>query len=157
VAAVKATHNPPNPAASAHLTIPDSADPALPPSLLLQCAATYIATYGRTTGEFFDMLADTAFPPACAGGAINIAAHGRPILCADDDADDAVTDAAITAMRVFAASLDADYGNGTGDTSAIDIIAAFNDNPHTTDTDVIAALNEAADEWDRAHPAGGAQ
>jgi hypothetical protein len=151
---VKATHNPPTPAALAHLTMPDNADPALPPSLLLRCAATYIDTYGRTTGEFFDLLADTTFPPACASGAINIAAHGRPALCADTDADDAVTDAAITAMRVLAASLDPDYG--TGETSAIDIIAAFNDHPDTTDTDVITALNEAADEWDHLHP-GGAQ
>ena len=31
------------------LTISANADPALPPSLLLRCAATYIDTYGRTT------------------------------------------------------------------------------------------------------------
>ena len=136
------------------LTIPASADPALTPALLLRCAARYLDTYGRTTGEFFDLLSDQVFPPACAGGAINIAAHGRPILCSDDGADDAVTDAAITAMRVFAAHLDADYAAGDTTVSAIDIIGGFNDDPHTTDTDVIAALTAAADDWDRLHPGG---
>ena len=151
---MKATHETSTLARLTDLTIPATADPALPPSLPLRCAATYIDTHGRTTGEFFDLLANAPFPPACAGGAINIAAHGRPVLCADDDADDAVTDAAITAMRVLAASLDPDYG--IGDSSAIDIIAAFNDHPDTTDTDVIHALTEAADDWDNAHPAGSA-
>ncbi len=75
---MKATHETSTLARLTGLTIPANADPALPPSLLLRCAATYIDTYGRTTGEFFDMLATAPFPPACAGGAINIAAHGRP-------------------------------------------------------------------------------
>jgi hypothetical protein len=156
VAAVKATHKPTTPAAL-RLTVPPSADPALTPGLLLRCAATYLHTHGRTTGEFFDLLADQPFPPACAAGAINIAAHGRPILCSDDGAEDAVTDAAITAMRFFAAHLDCDYATGDLSVSAIDIIGGFNDHPDTTDTDVVQALNEAADDWDRLHPAGGAR
>ncbi len=154
---MKATHETSTLARLTGLTIPANADPTLPASLLLRCAATYIDTYGRTTGEFFDLLADTPFPPACAGGAINIAAHGRPVLCADSDADDAVTDAAITAMRVFAAFLDTDYATGITDTSAIDIVSAFNDNPDTTDDHVIHALTEAADDYDRTHTAGGAR
>ena len=153
---MKATHKPPTTTAP-HLTIPASADPALPPSLLLRCAATYIEIYGRTTGEFFDLLSAQPFPPACAGGAINIAAHGRPVLCSDDGTDDAVTDAAITAMRVFAASLDPDFAAGDHSVCAIDIVSGFNDDPHTTDTDVILALTEAADDWDRAHIPGGAR
>jgi hypothetical protein len=160
VAAVKATHQPPTPPvtpACLRVTAPASADPALTPSLLLRCAARYIQTYGRTTGEFFDLLSDQPFPPACASGAINIAAHGKAILCSDDGADDAVTDAAITAMRVFAAYLDSDYASGDLTVSAIDIIGGFNDDPATTDTDVVQALNEAADDWDRTHPGGGAR
>ena len=156
---MKATHEPSIPAAWTRLNVPGSADPALTPSLLLRCAALYLTAYGRTTGEFFDLLADQPFPPACAGGAINIAAHGRPILCSDDGTDDAVTDAAITAMRVFAASLDVDYAAGDTSVSAIDIIGGFNDDPHTTTTDVVQALNQAADDWDRlhTHTSGGAR
>jgi hypothetical protein len=152
---MKATQQPSIPAAWTRLAVPDSADPALTPPLLLRCAALYLTAYGRTTGEFFDLLADQPFPPACAGGAINIAAHGRPILCSHDGADDAVTDAAITAMRVFAASLDPDYAAGDTSVSAIDIIGGFNDDPHTTTPDVIRALTDAADDWDRTHPTTG--
>jgi hypothetical protein len=144
---MKATHPP---------TITPVSDP-MRPSALLRCAASYIEINGRTTGEFFDMLSDRPFPPACAGGAIGMAAHGRPVLCSDDDTDDAASDAAITAMRVFAAHLDGDYAAGDHTVSAIDIIGAFNDNPHTTDTDVVLALHEAAEDWDRAHHTGGAR
>jgi hypothetical protein len=144
---MKATHQP--------TTTPVS-DP-MRPSALLRSAATYIEIYGRTTGEFFDLLTDQPFPPACAGGAIGIAAHGRPVLCSDDDTDDDASDAAITAMRVLAAHLDCDYAAGDYAVSAIDIIGAFNDDQHTTDTDVVLALNEAADDWDRTHHTGGAR
>ena len=152
---MKATHNPLQQAAR-HLQFPDTADPALTPGLLLRCAAHYLTAYGRTVGEFFDLLSDQPWPPACATGAINIAAHGKAILCADDQAEDAVTDAAIAAIRVFAASLDVDYANGDTSTSAIDIIAFFNDHPNTTTAQVVQALTDAADDWDRLHPGGAA-
>jgi hypothetical protein len=152
---MKATHNPLEQAAR-HLRFPDTADPELSPGLLLRCAAHYLTAYGRTVGEFFDLLSDQPWPPACATGAINIAAHGKAILCADDSAEDAVTDAAIAAIRVFAASLDTDYAHGDTTTSAIDIIAAFNDHPDSTTAQVVKALTEAADEWDRLHPGGAA-
>jgi len=154
---MQATHKPPTQPESPaclRITAPAGADPALTPSLLLRCAATYLHTYGRTTGEFFDLLTDQPFPPACAGGAITIAAHGKAILCSDDRADDAVTDAAITAMRVFAAYLDADYATGDTTVSAIDIIGGFNDNPDVSTRLVIEALNDAADDWDTHHRGG---
>ncbi len=127
------------------------------PADLLRGAALYLRRHGRITGEFFDLLADTAFPPACALGAINICAHGRPILSSDDGSQDNDTDAAINAMRVFAAFLDTDYNTGVNDTSAIDIVSAFNDNPDTTDDHIIHALTEAADDYDRTHHTGGAR
>jgi hypothetical protein len=40
-------------------------------------AALYLTRYGWLQGDFFDLLADAAFPPACSLGAINICAHGR--------------------------------------------------------------------------------
>lgn len=144
---MKATHTLP------HLEL----DTAMTPADLLRGAALYLRRHGRITGEFFDLFADTAFPPACTLGAINICAHGRPILSSDDGTQDDDTDAAIRAMRVFAAFLDTDYNIGVNDTSAIDIISAFNDNPDTTDDHIILALTEAADDYDRTHPTGGAR
>ncbi len=151
---MKATHNPPIPA---DLNTPglDLVDPVLTPAVLLRGAALYLQRHGWIRGEFFDLLTEAAFPPACSLGAINICAHGRPILCSDDGSQDTDTDAAITAMRVLAATLDPDYG--TGETSAIDIVSAFNDHPDRTLDDIVQALTEAADDWDRAHPAGGAR
>lgn len=144
---MKATHNPP---ILDHDTVTTPAD-------LLRGAALYLRRHGRITGEFFDLVADSEFPPACALGAINICAHGRPILCSDDGTQDADTDAAITAARLLAASLDPDYANGNTAVSAIDIVSGFNDDPDTTDDDAINALTEAADDYDRAHTTGGAR
>jgi hypothetical protein len=127
------------------------------PAALLRGAATYIETYGRTTGEFFDLLTDRLFPAACAAGAINIAAHGRPVLCSDHLINDDDADAAITAMRILAAHLDPDFATGDHSTSAVDIIGAFNDDHRTTDTDVVLTLHEAADDWETVHPTGGAR
>jgi hypothetical protein len=143
-------------------TLPTSdLDTGMTPADLLRGAALYLRRHGRITGEFFDLLADAAFPPACTLGAINICAHGRPILSSDDVAEDPYTDAAIRAMRVLAAHLDTDYAR-TMDifaytASAIDIVSGFNDDPDTTDDDAINALTEAADDWDRAHTTGGAR
>ena len=91
--------------------------------------------------------------------AINVCAHGRPILCADDTAEDANTDAAIRAMRVFAAYLDPEYTeyNFRERGSAIDIVSDWNDYDGRTVGEVIDALIDAAADWDRAHPAGGAR
>ena len=153
---MKATH-PPTHLIGRHLQPP--ADPAMTPAVLLRGAALYLQRHGWTTGDLFDLLSDQPFPPACALGAINVCAHGRPILCTDDGADDADSDAAITALRVFAAYLDPDYGTDTlfHETSAIDIVAAFNDDPATTLDELVTLLGEAADDWDRAHPTGGAR
>jgi hypothetical protein len=148
---MKATHNPP---------ILDL-DTGMTPADLLRGAARYLNQYGWVQGDFFDLLAEANFPPACSLGAINIAAHGRPILCSDDESQDADTDAAITAMRVLAAYLDPEYGT-TVDifaymTSAIDIVSGWNDEDGRTLAEVIETLNDAADDWDRAHTTGGAR
>ncbi len=158
---MKATHKPAIPA-DLCTPIPDITDPVMTPAVLLRGAALYLRRHGWTVGEFFDLLTEATFPPACSLGAINMCAHGRPILCSDDGAQDDDTDAAIVAMRVFAASLDPDYGFGSADygqgsSSAIDIVSGWNDDPTRTLDDVVQALTEAADDWDRTHPTGGAR
>jgi hypothetical protein len=143
---MKATHHP---------LIPDVDTTGMTPAELLRGAALYLTRHGWLQGDFFDLLDQAAFPPACAMGAINICAHGRPILGSDDGADDAHTDAAITAMRVLAASLDVDYASGDTSVSAIDIVSGWNDDHSRTLDEVITALTDAADDWDRTHHTGG--
>ena len=153
---MKATHPPTN-LIGLHLEPPDTADPALTPADLLRGAALYLWRHGWLQGDFFDLLDDQPFPRACTLGAINICAHGRPILGSDDTAEDDLTDAAIRAMRVLAAHLDPDYGQPDNPTSAIDIVSGWNDDDCRTLPDVVDALRDAADDYDRTHPTGGAR
>jgi hypothetical protein len=129
----------------------------LRPSALLRGAALYLNKYGWIKGDFFDLLTEQTFPPACALGAINICAHGRPIVNSDDLADDGLTDAAISAARAFAAYLDSDYAAGVKDTSAIDIVSAYNDHKDTILAEVVDFLHQAANDWETTHPTGGAR
>ena len=149
---MKATHRPP--------TLDH--DTGITPADLLRGAALYLTRHGWTQGQFFDLLADTdgPFPPACSSGAIITAACGRCLsdsVFADDQDDPDIT-AALRAMRAFA-----DYLNGgyipldEYPVSAIDIIGDWNDHDGRTLTEVIEALTDAADDWDRTHHTGGAR
>jgi hypothetical protein len=139
-------------------------DPAMTPAALLRGAGLYLQRHGWIQGEIFgDGGTTDAFPPACAIGAVNVSAHGQPILSSADGSDDDLTDAAIRAMRVFAASLDPEYSACSAehphicDRSAIDIIGDWNDEDGRTLDEVVEALTEAADDWDRIHATGGAR
>lgn len=133
-------------------------DPDMNPAALLRGAATYLQQYGWTTGEFYASSDNhNRFPAACSLGAINVCAHGRPILSSAETAEDYLTNAAIAAMRVFASHLDADYGTGLREISAIDIVSAWNDQDGMTRDEVIEELNQAAADWDDVHPDGGAR
>ncbi|MFC7532315.1 hypothetical protein [Actinoplanes sp. GCM10030250] len=145
MAAMKATHEP----------FTTTVDTGMTPPELLRGAALYLGTHGWFTGGFFDFASGRAFPQACTLGAINIAAYGRAALGSDDHVDDANTDAAITAMRVFAAHIDPGYDPTAA--SAIDIVGDWNDEEGRTLAEVVEALNDAADDWDRAHTPGGAR
>ncbi|BFU43389.1 hypothetical protein [Krasilnikovia sp. MM14-A1004] len=146
---MKATHKPP--------TLDHQPDAT--PAELLHGAAAYLRRHGWIQGDFFDLLTDEAFPPACAMGAINVCAHGRPTLGSDDTADDTLTDAAIRAKRVLAAYLDPEYLTDglLHERSAIDIIGDWNDQDGMTTELVAASLDDAADDWDRLHTTGGAR
>jgi hypothetical protein len=146
---MKATHQP---------TITLTSDP-MRPSALLRGAALYLDRHGWIKGDFFDLLTDANFPPACSLGAINICAHGNPTLSASSDADDVLSDHAIRAMRVLAAYLDDGYhlDGGLNGPSAIDVVSGWNDEPGRTLAEVIETLNDAADDWEAAQPTGGAR
>jgi hypothetical protein len=148
---MKATHNPPT------IVIDQDTTPAD----LLHGAARYLSLYGWVQGDFFDLLAEANFPPACSLGAINIAAHGRPILSSDSAADDELTDNAIRAMRVLAGHLCPDYADNVDvfayTASALDIVSGWNDEEGRTLDEVIETLTDAANGWDRAHHTGGAR
>lgn len=157
---MKATHNsvPAAPHLAPLLGITTDTDP-MRPSALLRGAATYLKAYGWTKGQFFELLADTdqPFVPACASGAIVTAACGSNLSSFFNDADDPQITAAISAMRVLAAWLDVDCDSTPYVTSAIDVIGDWNDDKGRTLDEVLEALTEAADDWETAHPTGGAR
>jgi hypothetical protein len=142
---MKATHPP----------VPDTTLDPMNPAVLLRGAALYLFLHGWIRGTFFDVASGKPFPPACTLGAINMCAHGRAILGSDDDADDTNSDAAIKAMRIFAAHIDTDYD--ATETSAIDVVGDWNDDQGRTIGEVIEALTDAARDWEAAHPTGGAR
>jgi hypothetical protein len=138
---MKATHHP-------NVDTDDDATPAD----VLRGAAAYLRRHGWIKGTIFDLLSPEPFPPACAIGAINMATYGRCIISADDHTDDPEADQVIRALRVFASTLDPDYD--PFETSAVDLIGDWNDQPGRTRTDVVEALTAAADDWDTAHTGG---
>jgi hypothetical protein len=150
---MKATHN---------LLILDD-DTGMTPADLLRGAALYLKTHGWTQHQFFDLLADTdgPFPPACASGAIMTATTGRCIaenMCTLDGNENPETVAAISAMRVFADWLDGGYVPVEGfPASSIDVIGDWNDYDGRTLDEVVECLTDAANDWETAHPTGGAR
>lgn len=143
-----------------HIPTPTAHDPAMTPGVLLRGAAVYLTRHGWTQHQFFDMAADSGdpFPPACASGAIIAAAFGRCIpsgVCTVDGSDDPDTLAALRAMRFFADWLD-DGETISGDLapSCIDAIGDWNDDEWRSRYFVIQSLQDAANDWDAANPAG---
>ena len=142
--------------------IPATLDPdtTLTPAVLLRGAADYLTRNGWIQGDFFDLVTEANYPPACSMGAINFCAHGRAILGSDDTAEDPKTDAAIQAMRVFAAHLNIDYTDPESvafKTSAVDLIGDWNDDKGRTLAEVVEALHDAANDWETTHHTGGAR
>ncbi|WP_456049081.1 DUF6197 family protein [Actinoplanes sandaracinus] len=143
---MQATHNPP-------LT---ASDTGMTPAELLRGAALYLQHRGWTTHQFYDLVGGDAgpFPPACAVGALYVAAYGNIRLFIYDQLAKP-GDAVRAAGRFFAAYLDPEYD--TTGTTYIDVISDWNDFEGQTLADVIEALTDAATEWDGIHCAGGAR
>jgi hypothetical protein len=143
---MKATHEHPTPRTDTTTVTPGD---------VLRGAAAYLRRHGWIQGEIFDVLVTGPFPPACAIGAINMAAHGRCTLTADDDTTDPDDVDALTAMRIFAAYLDPDYDPWA--TSCIDVIGDYNDDRSRSADEVIDALRDAATDYEAMHTTGGAR
>ena len=143
---MKATHHPPT-----------QARPT--PAELLHGAARYLQAHGWTQGQFYDLTGGNpdAFPPACAAGAVTIAAYGRCIADGIHTLDEAASpehDDAIRALRVLADFLDGGYTPTDVCTpSSIDVIGDWNDHTGRTLDEVIDTLHAAADDWTSQHPA----
>jgi hypothetical protein len=153
------THNPLTDAAVT------AADVLVTPADILRGAARYLQLHGWCQGHLYATSGHTGDlpplgPPACALGAIGIAALGqrlqdvaddnrpewRDYTCASAALDDYLT---LTGAKNTVPTPD---GDSPDDASVGD----WNDAPSRTAEDVIAALLAAADEWDRQHtPPGG--
>ena len=113
--------------------------------VVLRNAALYLDRHGWTQIQFFDLTADTAFPPACAAGAISIVVQGRCVgndshlICAPATGD------ALPALRDFAAWLDPDYHPDRANPT--EVIGDWNDHFDRTRREVIDALRAAADDY----------
>ncbi|MDG4794058.1 hypothetical protein [Micromonospora sp. WMMD1082] len=144
---MKATHNPPTPA-------------QVTPADLLRMAALYLRRHGWHQGTYYAPTnTPTATPPACAAGAIGIAAAGHRVEHFSQLDPDALGDY-LAALGAFV-----DYLDTTEPLFLIDEDGylidehtspySWNDSPGRTCEQVITALETAADEWDHLHTTGG--
>jgi hypothetical protein len=125
-------------------------DVIVTPADILRGAARYLQLHGWHQGDLYADTPAAITPPACALGAIGMAAFGGRISTAEDGRDESdyrhATDALIDYLYLTGADV-----AGTGS------LGDWNDEDGRTAAEVIAALNAAADEWDRQHtpPTGG--
>lgn len=129
---------------------PDLAE--VTPAETLRCAALYLQRHGWIQGNYYRQRDGLTTPPACALGAIGMAVHGQALNPLDVDLPGwyEVTDA-YNALNDYLVR----FGFVDTDDEYDDAIATWNDQSGRMSGSVIAALNAAADEWDRTH--GGAR
>jgi uncharacterized protein DUF6197 len=151
---MKATHN------------PSTVDVQVTPADILRGAARYLQLHGWRQGALYTDAEHTTdppslTPPACALGAIGMAAFGhripdhspvdadagwRDYQHASDALDDYLT---LTGAKTTVPELYQDCRDGIS-------VGDWNDAPGRTLAEVTATLNAAADAWDRQHtPPGG--
>jgi len=128
------------------------------PADILRSAARYLQLHGWTQGNYYATGDELTFPPACAAGAIGMAAHGTVAydLHDPDLPGHADFERAWNALDdyLFLANPPADNPSGNAPDDELSIIG-WNDRDDRTVEQVIAALTDAADDWDRIH--GGAR
>ncbi len=147
---MKATHNPPT---DLQVTLADR----------LRMAALYLRQHGWTQGAYYATTEDNPFPPACAIGAIGMAAHGVVTDCPEiegphvRDCNKAVEYLGNHLHDHGHINLDSGDWNDSRDPSLPYSTGDWNDRPGRTAEQVTTALDAAADEWDRLHTQGGDQ
>ena len=133
------------------------------PADTLRGAAVYLRRHGWHQRDMFDLSAPTpAFPPACGLGGIRMALLGDAEIDADSWQPETV-EQFDQAVMAFADHLFAYYGepDPAASTPSLDphcvgswpeqIVADWNDAYDRNVSQVIAALNGAADQWDNRH------
>jgi hypothetical protein len=128
------------------------------PADLLRMAALYLRRHGWHQGTYYHPTTEL-FPPACAAGAIGIAAAGHRVEHFSQLAPDALGDY-LAALAAFVDYLDTTEPLFLVDEDGFVIDEhtspySWNDDPCRTAEQVITALETAADEWDRLHTTGG--
>jgi hypothetical protein len=138
---------------------------AVSPAGILRGAARYLEVHGWTQHVYYGGTPADAFPPACADGAIGIAAYGRKAGFPGETQDPAYRDYN-RALDYFCGYLEQTGANPTcglscsdgtdcwcGVNDAADDPFGWNDKPGQTAGTVIATLLAAADEYDWQHAA----
>jgi hypothetical protein len=147
------THNPTAPAADTDNAL------VVTPADILRGAARYLETHGWTQAVYYGGTADDAFPPACADGAIGMAAYGYcPLVPGDNHTDPGFRDYK-RALDHLMDYLDQVEEPPPGapllwDTDVIDQGTnpfAWNDRDDQSAEQVIATLRAAADDYHRTH------
>jgi hypothetical protein len=132
------------------------------PADLLRGAATYLHTHGWHQGALYNRAHNPDTPPACAVGAIYLTGCGLPVGGIDlFDVTDPLGHIR-DALDALLGHLDGTDRPGDLDRLADQLVAYelrigdWNDHADRTITQVTTALRDAADEWDRRNPCGGA-
>jgi hypothetical protein len=131
------------------------------PADRLRAAAAYLDTHGWHQGGYHDETSNAPCPPACAAGAIMITTHPTGFTPASSLGELFHPSAeARAALYLLAAYLIETTGReqdtqNTEDVGAYGeaevVIGDWNDEDGRTLTDIVTALHEAADDWDRVH------
>jgi hypothetical protein len=135
-------------------------DSAVTPASTLRAAGGYLLHYGWHQDDMFDN-PELPTPAACALGAIRMAIIGTPTVAAEHVRPEVLT-AFDAAVHVFAGYL-IGYGFDTvyEPDEALEpadleqTVIRWNDDQGRIASHVIAALNGAADDWDRTHAGPG--
>jgi hypothetical protein len=128
-------------------TVTPTATPDVTPAVTLRAAARYLGLHGWIQGAYYDSTATVFTPAACVVGAIGMVCYGGPVDAPAQHFDDP----GFPGFEAAVAYLD----RYLKDRFHV-VVYDFNDYKHRTVDEVIAALCDAADAWDR-QTSGGAQ
>ena len=131
------------------------------PAAILRGAARYLARHDWMQGNYYPLDTTNPFPPACAVGAMAMAAYGcrhESLYYGGDDQGRRDLGRAVDAFADYLARLEPTIVLTSDQAIDIDLEMspfAWNDDPQRTKEDVILALHAAASDYERTH--GGAR